>query len=544
MQGLKAVLKSIEREQAGCLEAIHPHHQAGARNLLHVIAFHDHVHPGLAEALRQRGLGPLGEGDPQLLATLEAVITALEAIEGPGPKGATAPGDPAGPPGLAGPDRRAPHGDPHLGALAAAGGAGRLVTLPAEAVERPALIAELLAAGMAIARIDCEHGNPAVWGRMVEALRQARVATGRPCAIAMALAGPTLRIGLLAPQPAVIRARPPRDRMGRPTQPVRILAVPPGSRPAPQDPELVLLPARLSKMKRFKAGARLRGRDASGRRRTLTVVRRGPDGVLLRADRTCRFVAGLVFRQRRGKARLEVGPLPLVGGERLLRHGDTIRLTAQPDRGAGTLPCTLPEVLPDFRPGERVLFGDGRSGGVIRAVSPRQVVLEVTTARARGSRLRSGMAMHVPDSDLRSPTLTARHIDDLAFVIRHADMIICACVHRESDLHTLRRRLEERGGGDLAMVLTISTRQALLNLPQLLLAAMAHGAPVGVLLARDDLAITCGWEELAPIQEEVLRICAAAHVPCLQARDRRDRCQSPRTGLDMRSQGVTGVPLP
>jgi pyruvate kinase len=535
LQGLRAVLQQIELERAGCLEAIHPRHRAGARNLLHTIAFHGHVHPDLARALRRRGLCPLTEGDPQLLVTMEAVITALEAIQGPGPTAATAPGQPAGP------DRRTRHGDRRCGTPAFPGGAGRLVTLPAEAAERPALIAELLAAGMTIARIDGERDNPAVWRRMAEALGQARVATGRPCAIAMAPAGPKLRIGPLAPQPAVIRARPPRDRMGRPTQPVRILAVPPGSRPAPQDPEVVLLPARLSKTKRLKAGVRLRGRDASGRRRTLTVVRRGPDGVLLRASRTCRFVAGLVFRQHRGRARLVVGPLAPVAGERLLKPGDTLRLTPEPDRGAGTLPCGPPEVLPDLRPGERVFFGDGRSGGVIRAVSPREVVLEVTTARTGGSRLRSGMGMHVPDSDLRTPTLTAGDIDGLACVSPHADMIICDFLHRESDIQTLRRGLEARGRGDLAVVLTIGSRQALLNLPQLLLAAMAHGAPLGVMVAPGDLAITCGREAVAPVQQEILRICAAAHVPCLRVSDPR---RSHLKGLEIRSIAAAGEPLP
>jgi pyruvate kinase len=137
------------------------------------------------------------------------------------------------------------HCDRLFGALAAAGGAGIMVTLPAEAAGSPALVADLLAAGMTIARINCAHDDPVVWGRMVDALRAAGVATGRPCAIAMDLAGPKLRTGRLAPHPAVIRSRPPpRDRMGRPTQPVRILTVPPGSLPRSQDTDAVLLPTR------------------------------------------------------------------------------------------------------------------------------------------------------------------------------------------------------------------------------------------------------------------------------------------------------------
>ena len=517
LQALRATLLRIELEEADGLRAIHPDYRDSARNLLHFIAFHRHAHPGLPQALRQRGLCPLTDCDAHLLASLEAVITALQALEGPGSAAAASHGQTVGSPGWAGPDVLARHCDRLFGALASGGVAGIMVTLPAEAADRPALVAELLQAGMTIARINCAHDDAAVWGRMVAVLAQARAATGRPCALAMDLAGPKLRTGQLAPQPAVIRARPSRDRLGRPLRPVRILAVPPEAAPAPPDPEVVRLPARLSKPKWFKAGVRLRGRDAAGRRRTLTVVRRGPEGVLLRTPRSCRFVNGLVFRQRRGRARLVVGPLLPVSGERLLHPGDAIRLTPEPDRGAGTLPCTLPEVFADLRPGERVLFDDGRIGGVIREASPREVLLEITSAQARGSRLRSDKGINLPDSELRTPALTDRDIEDLGFVTRHADMISYSFVHRESDLRSLRQCLEDRGRGDLAVVLKIETRRAFLNLPRLLLAAMGHGAPVGVMIARGDLAIECGWEALAPIQEEILRICAAAHVPCIWA---------------------------
>ncbi len=34
---------------------------------------------------------------------------------------------------------------------------------------------------------------------------------------------------------------------------------------------------------------------------------------------------------------------------------------------------------------------------------------------------------------------------------------------------------------------------------------------------RDDLAVECGWESLAQIQHDILRLCAAAHVPCIWA---------------------------
>jgi pyruvate kinase len=47
--------------------------------------------------------------------------------------------------------------------------------------------------------------------------------------------------------------------------------------------------------------------------------------------------------------------------------------------------------------------------------------------------------------------------------------------------------------------------------------ALMKSHPVGVMIARGDLAIECGWERLAEIQEEILWLCEAAHIPVVWA---------------------------
>jgi pyruvate kinase len=239
--------------------------------------------------------------------------------------------------------------------------------------------------------------------------------------------------------------------------------------------------------------------------------------VLLHCRQSCHLTSGLVFRQVKAGVRLKVAALAPEGGERWLRPGERLRLTPEPDRGPGTIPCTLPEVFLDLRIGERVLFDEGRIGAVIRAVEAEEVLLEITRARPQGSRLRADKGINFPDSDLHTPALTAKDIEDLAFATAHADIINYSFVSRESDIEALRLTLQRQGREDLALVLKIETRRAFLNLPRLLLMAMRQGSPLGVMIARGDLAIECGWEALAEIQEEILRICAAAHVPCIWA---------------------------
>ena len=40
---------------------------------------------------------------------------------------------------------------------------------------------------------------------------------------------------------------------------------------------------------------------------------------------------------------------------------------------------------------------------------------------------------------------------------------------------------------------------------------------VGVMIARGDLAVECGYERLAEVQEEILSLCEAAHIPVIWA---------------------------
>lgn len=117
---------------------------------------------------------------------------------------------------------------------------------------------------------------------------------------------------------------------------------------------------------------------------------------------------------------------------------------------------------------------------------------------------------------MRLPPIDARDEADLAFIAAHADLIGYSFVRRPSDVIELQDRLTALGRRDLGIVLKIETREAFDNLPALLLTAMRRPV-VGVMIARGDLAVECGWERLAELQEEILWICEAAHLPVIWA---------------------------
>jgi pyruvate kinase len=166
--------------------------------------------------------------------------------------------------------------------------------------------------------------------------------------------------------------------------------------------------------------------------------------------------------------------------------------------------------------GESIWFDDGKIGGVILAITQDHLAIQITHARPCGDKLRADKGINLPDSTLRLPALTPKDLEDVAFIATYADMVGYSFVRTAADVVALQTRLTALGAAELGIVLKIETRHAFERLPELLFAAMRSPA-VGVMIARGDLAIECGYERLAEVQEEMLWICEAAHLPVIWA---------------------------
>jgi pyruvate kinase len=176
----------------------------------------------------------------------------------------------------------------------------------------------------------------------------------------------------------------------------------------------------------------------------------------------------------------------------------------------------LPEIFDQVKVGERVLFNDGKIEGKIREVSQQEMAVEITFAKPTGSKLRADKGINFPDSHLRVQGLTKKDRKHLPFVAEHADVVSMSFVNSPADVEDLFQELDELGNRELGVILKVETRQGYRQLPGILLAAMRR-YPVGVMIARGDLAVEVGWQELALVQEEMARICEAAHVPTIWA---------------------------
>jgi pyruvate kinase len=281
-------------------------------------------------------------------------------------------------------------------------------------------------------------------------------------------------------------------------------------------------------------GDRLTLTDARDAKRTLTVVDVTDDGCWAEANKTTYVIPGTVLVREQGKAKgndreAPVGELSPRETAISLKQGDLLILTRdlKPGRPAthdskgqvltpAVIGCTIPEVFDDVRVGEAIWFDDGKIGGVIDKVEHTRLVVRVTHARLRGERLRGDKGINLPDSALRLGALTTKDLEDLSFVTKHADIVELSFANSAQDVEMLEEHMKRLGSQSPAVVLKIETRRGFENLPDMLLTAMRVPC-CGVMIARGDLAVECGFERLAEVQEEILWICEAAHVPVIWA---------------------------
>ena len=83
----------------------------------------------------------------------------------------------------------------------------KIVCTIGPASDSPDVMARMIGAGMNIARLNFSHGEFESHGRVIERLRAAAKAAGRGLTIMADMPGPKMRIGMIANEPVVPRAR-------------------------------------------------------------------------------------------------------------------------------------------------------------------------------------------------------------------------------------------------------------------------------------------------------------------------------------------------
>ena len=433
------------------------------------------------------------------------------------------------------PEPRNPAADRHKSALLGECPKDRdvsiMVTMPIEAATNKSLVAEMLDAGMNVARINCAREDEETWEAMIRNVRQASQISHKPCKLVMDLAGPKIRTGDLQPGPRVMHLRPRRDPKGCIIAPRRIRLIPEDV--IWQGTKVAVIPVPRECVEYAHPGDDIRFKDTRGKKRRFKVVDKDDKGLVVELYKGAYIATGTKLRLRRDKEgeklRYRVGELPTIEQPLLLRPGDTLVLHRDPIPGAPAIEgddgqviepahisCRQPEVFEFVSVEDRISLNDGKISGVVRGIQPEHLDVEISKAKPTGSRLRADRGINFPDSDIRLPGLTVADKANLEFIVKHADAVSLSFVRRPSDVIALQEELDKLGAPDIGFIIKIETKKGFKNLPKLLLTAMRR-YPVAVMIARGDLAVECGWERLAELQEEILWICEAAQVPVIWA---------------------------
>lgn len=398
------------------------------------------------------------------------------------------------------------------------------------------------------ARINCAHDSPEVWAQMIEHIQRSNQASKKSCKVMMDLAGPKLRTGPMQPGPEILRFKPERDLSGNVIKPARIWIAPPTVLP-PDESANAIIPVEAALVKKIKRGNIIRFTDARGKKNQITIERKQGDGKwgLCYDSAYLKTDTALTINKvkQSGKEVDLVGTLLPLEQFLLLNKNDILILHKDPRPGEPAqydahgnlvahahISCTLPEVFDDVMPGESVFFDDGKIEGVIETKEENQLRIRILHAKNSGSKLRAGKGINFPESDLKVSGLTEKDREDLNFVAQWADVVNLSFVNHPSDVETYLREIETKENKP-GLILKIETRKGFANLPRILLHAMQI-FPVGIMIARGDLAVETGWKDFACIQEEIMRVGEAAHVPAVWATQVLERMA--KTGLPTRSE--------
>lgn len=191
-----------------------------------------------------------------------------------------------------------------------------------------------------------------------------------------------------------------------------------------------------------------------------------------------------------------------------LKSGEKVSLCSDPER------CSSADVVVDAKgfekivnPGERILMVDGRIELKVLEIKDNKVIAEVK----RGGILQSRQGINLPDSELPFPSLTQRDREgiELAFA-EDIDWLALSFVRMDEDLIELRDLVATRGE-HMGVIAKIERPEAVRNIERIIKSADA------VMVARGDLGIEMGVEEVPVLQKKILSFCQLNARPSIVA---------------------------
>lgn len=189
-----------------------------------------------------------------------------------------------------------------------------------------------------------------------------------------------------------------------------------------------------------------------------------------------------------------------------LNPGDEISLSAKKE-AKHAIPVKITNLDKFVKPGERILLVDGKIELRAKEILAQEVRAEVV----RGGILHSRQGINFPDSDLPFPSLTQRDREGIELAFKEdVDWLALSFVRMEEDLIELRDIVATRGE-HMGVIAKIERPEAVRNIKRIVQASD------GVMVARGDLGVEMGVEEVPVLQKKIVSLCKQEGKPSIIA---------------------------
>lgn len=215
----------------------------------------------------------------------------------------------------------------------------------------------------------------------------------------------------------------------------------------------------------------------------------------IREAASARGVAVAVLADLQGP-KIRVGKIPGDGFD--LKAGEPFVLSVDPNATIepGRVTVDYPEMAREVKPDDKILMDDGNFElRVISVEGP-----EIRTVVITGGRLTSRKGVNLPGVKLSLPSLTEKDKEDLLFALElGVDTVALSFVRTAADVLAVKALMEQHGRM-VPIIAKIEKPEGVANLREIL------AASAGIMVARGDLGVEMGPEEVPIIQKQAIEL--------------------------------------
>lgn len=195
-------------------------------------------------------------------------------------------------------------------------------------------------------------------------------------------------------------------------------------------------------------------------------------------------------------------------GTVILHEGNVFVLTSEPVEGdESRVSISHAKLFEDVKPGMNIFIDDGTITLVVEDIRDHDIVCRVVV----GGELGEHKGINVPDANLSVPALTEKDIEDIKWGLEHdMEYIAVSFVRTRDEIISVRRVVEELDG-DIKIIAKIETKQAVVNLDDII------SVVDGMMVARGDLGVEMPTEEVPLVQKRIIDLCRYHGKPVIVA---------------------------